>query len=54
MFDKDLLKNIDKSKCEPIHFNFPEMTETEFEKYRKQGLSDNEICKIANEKKKAA
>ena len=54
MLDKEFLKDIDKSKVEPVHFNFPEMSDSEFDRYRKQGLSDNEICKIANERKKAA
>lgn len=46
----DILKNIDPSKVRRIVYNFPEMTENEIEKYRKQGISDEEICRIAQKK----
>ena len=50
----ELLKTIDPTKSRPIVFNFPEMTGTEFDRYRMQGIPDEEICKIAQLKKKVA
>lgn len=54
MFDKELLKTIDPTKVSHVKFNFAELDEIEIAKLRKQGVPDEEICKIANERLKVA